>query len=700
LVPLTISCSPEQAVGEAAESEYRVAHAGALAGPWNNRLAESDSPYLRLHAQDPVDWRPWGDEAFAEARRRGVPVFLSMGFYACHWCHVMQRETFQEPTIAAFLNDHFVSIKIDREVHPEIDALYMDAVLMLARQEGWPASLWLTPDREPFFAGTYFLPRKVAGRPGFMGVIQQISTDWTGRPADIKAHAKTTAQRLRDRAASPGGSALTSTVSAAAVRGLVASWSTRWKGWGEKQQFPMSPRLQYLLNQTTIGSQLEAQRLMEDQLNVMDMGGIHDQLGGGFHRYAADSTWHIPHFEKMLYDNAQLLQVYAEASLAYDSPRFAQVARGIAEYLLRELQAPQGGFFSSQSSETGGVEGGYYLWTPAQIRAVLPSPQPFLTAYGVTESGNFGDGKNVLFRSSPGPDGAALAANRALLLSARSRRQPPATDQKRVVAWNGLAISALCRAGRILDEPSYLQAADRAAEQLLAHRMADGGLPRVLSSSPRRGVLEDYAFAIDGLLDLFEVAPDPKWLVASHSLAMQMLVRFQDPETGGLYQAEASKELLARRSDPVEQAEPSGAGRAISALIRLRALGAPEITGEAIQRALEHNTWILEREPNTAPSLAGAAEWLRKGSQEVLLVAPHLDDPRLQGFVQIYQRKLRPHTVLGISTPQTKEALSAFGAFTGKSVGATGTRAYVCQDGNCKAPTEDLATFTQQLDGP
>jgi uncharacterized protein YyaL (SSP411 family) len=402
----------------------------------------------------------------------------------------------------------------------------------------------------------------------------------------------------------------------------------------------------------------------------------------------------------MLYDNAQLLRVYAEASLAYNNPRFAQVARGIAEYLLRELQAPQGGFFSSQSSETGGIEGGHYLWTPAQIRAVLPSPQPFLTAYGVTESGNFGGGRNVLIRSSPGPDGAILAANRALLLSARGRRKPPTTDQKRVVAWNGLAIGALCRAGRILDEPSYLQAAGRAAEQLLAHRMTDGGLPRVLSSSPRPGVLEDYAFVIDGLLDLFEVAPDPKWLIAAQSLATQMLDRFQDPETGGLYQAEASQELLARRSDPVERAEPSGAGRAISALIRLRALGAPSITDEAIQRALEHNTWILEREPNTAPSLAGAAERLRQGSQEVLLVAPHLDDPRLQGFVQIYQRKLRPHTVLGISTPQTKDALSAFGAFTGKSVGATGTRAYVCQDGSCKAPTEDLSEFTQQLDGP
>ncbi len=700
LLVLVLCCSRAPTVSDVSESIYRSARAGDLEGPWRNRLSGSASPYLRMHAEDPVDWYPWGDAAFAESVRRGVPVFLSIGFFSCHWCHVMHQETFQNAAIAAFLNDHFVSIKVDREVHPEVDALYMDAVRMLHRQEGWPTSLWLTSSREPFFAGTYFPPTDLPGRPGFRGVIEQIALDWKSRPADIVTHAQKTAERMRQRASAPAGDAIPSSAAGGASHGLVMSWNRNLRGWGEKQQFPMSPRLQFLLDHGSIHEAPEAHRVVQLQLEAMDNGGIHDHIGGGFHRYAADPHWQIPHFEKMLYDNAQLLRLYAEASLALKGPRFAQVARGIADFMLRELQAPQGAFYSSQAAESGGVEGGHYIWTEAELRAALPEPEAFLTAYGVAEAGHFGGGRSVLVRHATSPEEPELAAARATLLEARNRRPRPATDEKHVVAWNGLAIGALSRAGRILGEPRYTAAARQAASHVLAHQKADGSLPRILSDSAPPGVLEDYAFLIEGLLDLFEASPDPRWLTAAQALALVMLERFQDPETGALYQAEARSDLLARRSDPVEVAEPAGAGRAVSGLIRLRALGATPISQAAIDLSLRNNSWVLERAPNSAPSMSGAADRATRGSREVLLAAPGSEGARLKDFLRVYNQALRPHTVLGVVTPRTRDGLAGFSAFTGKSAGATGTRAYVCRDGSCRLPTEDLAEFGRQLAAP
>lgn len=693
---VSLSCTTQPDT-PAPTSQYRTATPGDLQGPWKNRLTGNTSPYLQLHATDPVDWYPWGDAAFEEARRRGVPVFLSIGFYACHWCHVMHDETFKDPAVAAVLNESFVSIKVDREVHPEVDALYMDAVQMLHRQVGWPANVWLTPDREPFFAGTYFPPTDRPGQPGFTGVISQIAQDWAGRPADIQTHAAKTAERLRNRARTPKGSPVPASAADDAQTHLVRAWSRNLAGWGEKQQFPMAPRLQFLLDHGAVHTAPEAHQLVKLQLEAMDRGGIHDHIGGGFHRYAADPLWRIPHFEKMLYDNAQLLRVYAEASVALDTPRFAEVAHGIAQYMLRDLRADSGGFYSSQAANSDGVEGAYYVWQPDEVRAHLSDPEAFLTAYGLTTAGNFEDGKTVLNR---GQDAPTLPASRQALLKARQARTPPGTDKKQVVAWNGLAIGALARAGRVLNEPRYITAAKQAAQAVLAHQQASGQLPRILGDAQSAGVLSDYAFVADGLLDLFEASPDPEWLGAAASVGAAMVARFYDPESGALFQSEQSTSLLTRRTDPIEVAEPSGVGRGINALIRLRALGAGSVSQRTIDTALQNNSWVLERDPKTTPSLCTAADRTTQGSREVLLAAPDLSDPRLSDFLSAYNQAIRPHTVLGVVTPQTAAALQGFSAFTGKTPGTSGTRAYICRNGTCRQPTEELAEFTEQLAQP
>lgn len=680
---------------------YVSAKTGALTGPFNNRLETADSPYLKMHGHDPVNWYPWGDEAFAEAKRRNVPVFLSIGYYACHWCHVMHRESFKDPALAAFLNEKFVAIKVDREERPDIDSLYMDAVHLLNRNNGgWPASIWLTPDRKPFFAGTYFPPKDRHGRPGFRSLLERIDTDWTTKPADIETFAERTRGRIIKRAQGGGEGVIPADIGDMAADRLAVSWSPETRGFGTRRQFPMTASLQFLLWHSAVHDNDAARRQAVSQLTAMDEGGIHDHLGGGFHRYTVDPNWQVPHFEKMLYDNGQLLSVYAEASVLADSPRFAQISRDIADYLIAQMQHPKGAFYSSQSADSEGEEGTFYVWTPEEIRALGPVAEPLIKAYGLTQKGNFERGRTVFNRDpAVDPEQADIKAARAALFDHREKREHPPTDDKLVVAWNGLTIGGMARAGRYLNEPRYIAAAQQAANHVLSHQTADGRLPRILAVGAPAGVLEDYAFLGNGLIDLYESDHDPRWLKAASLCANTMLARFQDPENGVLYQSDKSVQLITRKTDLTDGAEPSGPGRALRLLGRLRSLGDPNISAKHIDQPLKQAAWILERAPNNAPSLAHLADRVSRRSTEVIIASDYVDNERLKPFIDTYNETVRPHTVLSVvSTSQAKE-LELFTAILGKTGGVKGFQVFVCHDGACHQPTDDLAEFKRILKG-
>ncbi|MGB0638554.1 MAG: thioredoxin domain-containing protein, partial [Myxococcota bacterium] len=659
----------------------------------------ADSPYLKMHGQDPINWYPWGDEAFEEAKRRNVPVFLSIGYYACHWCHVMHQESFKNAEVAGYLNEHFVAIKVDREERPDIDALYMDAVHILNRNNGgWPASIWLTPDRKPFFAGTYFPPKTRQNRPGFLDLLQQIAQDWVTKSADIDGYAQQIHTRLIKRAdMSSSGTVPVGVAQEAAVR-MYRGWSPENRGWGTRNQFPMSSNLQFLLWHGAVHHNETSLKIARSQLHAMDQGGIHDHLGGGFHRYTVDPDWRIPHFEKMLYDNAQLLAVYAEASILLEEPRFAQVARDIGHFLINEMQSTDGAFMSSQSADSEGEEGTFYVWTPAQIRAAIPQAEAFINAYGVTDKGNFEEHRNVLIRNDDiDPQSDELRTARANLYEVRAKREHPPTDEKLVVGWNGLAIGGFARAGRLLNEPRFIEAAQRAATHVLKYQKEDGRLPRILANNAPNGVLEDYAFLGEGLLDLYEADGNPTWMKAANSIATAMLDRFLDSKTGGLYQADKDVSLLVRKTDLTDGAEPSGPGRALRLLSRLRSYGSPDIDVETIDQGLSHSAWILERAPNSAATLAEVADRQARQSTEVVIVSPDRDHPILASMLSVFNAKVRPHTVLSVLTPTDTAELSSFAAMIGKEPGENGPRAYVCHDGICKQPSDSLDDFTAQV---
>ena len=699
---LMIACSPaepEVDPGLTTAQPTTVASPSSLVGPWQNRLMTAQSPYLRMHGEDPVDWYAWGQDAFEEARRRNVPIFLSIGYYACHWCHVMHQESFKDAQIAAYLNENFVAIKVDREERPDIDALYMDAVHILNRNNGgWPASIWMTPDGKPFFAGTYFPPVERQGRPGFRTILERISSDWKSKPENISAFAEKTGARLIKRAENKGGGAIPSDVADTAVTHLASAWSPENRGFGTRQQFPMASNLQFLLWYSALRGEPESASIVKAQLQAMDQGGIHDQIGGGFHRYTVDPQWVVPHFEKMLYDNAQLLSVYAEASVEFNHPRFAQVSRSIANYLMERMQDSQGGFYSAQSADSGGEEGAFYLWTPEEIRSVLADSADFEAVYAITAGGNYEGGRTVLTRR-PGtdPDTSAVRTARQRLQQARDQREPPPTDHKLVVAWNGLTIGSLARASRLLGEPEMLAAAQKAAGRVL-EKVSDGRIPRLVSDTPTLGVLEDYAFLGNGLLDLYEADHNPRWLLAADDIARTMVARFHEPETGAFYQSDSDVVLLARKTESRDGAEPSGPGLALRLLTRLRSLGSPSSSLSIIEDGLKHAGWMLERSPSTAVSIVDVADRISRKSTEVVIATARLDDPVLSAMLSHYNTKVRPHTTLAVLTPEATSALEKFSAIVGKTTTAEGSpQAYVCHDGVCQRPTGEVDQFVAQL---
>ena len=597
-----------------------------------NRLARESSPYLRQHAHNPVDWYPWGDEAFGKARREGKPVFLSIGYSSCHWCHVMERESFEDEGIAALLNERFVAIKVDREERPDVDDVYMTAVQLTSGRGGWPLSAFLHPDGRPFFAGTYFPPDDRYGRAGFRTLLLRIDEAWRTRRDDVEATAERLSTEIassQDLATARGSDPLSEETLPRLAASLASSFDARHGGFGGAPKFPPHLALAWLLERG-----LEGTEMATKTLQAMAFGGIHDHLGGGFHRYSTDAEWLLPHFEKMLTDNAQLLGLYGRASAATGDPFFAGVARRTGDYLLREMRGPEGGFFAATDADSEGEEGKYFVWTAAQIREVLGETDAefFFEWYGVRESGNFSEeasghrtGANVLHLSRRIPAGseARLAPLRAALLAARAKRVSPSLDDKRVAGWNALAISGFAVAGKALGEPRYLDAARGAARFLLeTMRDSEGRLLRSWKegSGTIPAFLEDEAYLALALLDLSESVPpeeSPVWIAEAGRTVESLRRRFRRADGPGFsLSGEGHEKLLSKSRDFFDKATPSASGAAALALARLAWKSGEAALAREAADAVREVSWLISRSPHGTESWFFALEELLKFDRE------------------------------------------------------------------------------------
>jgi Highly conserved protein containing a thioredoxin domain len=581
------------------------------AGEAMNRLIHSTSPYLRQHAGNPVDWQEWGDAAFAEAHRRDVPILLSVGYAACHWCHVMAHESFEDDGVAALLNEHFVSIKVDREERPDVDAVYMAATTALTGHGGWPMTCVLDHDGAPFYAGTYF------PRPQFVRLLIAITQAWRDDRAEVRAAGQRVVEALAQVGVpeSAAGSLPGQADLDAAVAVLVQQFDAESGGFGGAPKFPPSMVLEFLLRR---GAHEMAGRTFE----AMARGGIYDQLGGGFARYSVDDAWVVPHFEKMLYDNALLLRAYLHWWRVPGSPLAERVARETADFLLRDLRTPEGGFASALDADTDGVEGLTYVWTPAQLAEVLGPDAPAAAAlFGVTDEGTFEHGASTLqLHGDPDPD--LLIDLRTRLFAARTIRPQPARDDKVVTAWNGLAIAALAEAGVLLGSGAYLDAAIRCARLLLDLHLVDGRLRRTSRDGAvgtAAGVAEDYGDLADGLLVLHQATGDPHWLAAAGEVLDSALDLFADGE-GGFYDSASDAEQLVRRPrDPTDNATPSGASALINALVTYSALTGSTAHREAAENALRRVSALAVRQPRFFGWTLAAAAALLDGPVQVAI---------------------------------------------------------------------------------
>jgi hypothetical protein len=696
----------------------RTHHLNADGSPkYTNRLMLESSPYLLQHAHNPVNWYPWGDEAFARAKREGKPIFLSVGYSTCHWCHVMEAESFEDEEIARYLNEHYVAIKVDREERPDIDAVYMSAVQSLTGSGGWPMSVWLTPERAPFFGGTYFPPRDgVRGaRQGFLTILMALADTYRSDPGRVTTEAAKLASAVRrelggeDPAsmASAGGQAPPDpAVIRILVEQLQRAFDATNGGLQGAPKFPSSLPIRLLLRYHRRTGDADALRMASLTLEKMAAGGIYDQIGGGFHRYSTDARWLVPHFEKMLYDNALLAVAFLEAHQVTGRADFARVARETLDYVLAEMTAPSGAFYSATDADSDGAEGKFFVWSEAEIRVVLgagPAADRFIRYYGVTPAGNF-DGRNILYvPRADEKERAALSDARAKLYAARARRIPPACDDKILAGWNGLMISALALGGRVLGEPRYTSAAARAADFVLGN-MRTGGLFARSFKDGRAGppgFLEDYAFLAAGLFDLYEASFDPRWLREALALCAETETLFADPATGGWFATGSKHEkLLAREKPTYDGAIPSGTSAAI-----LNALRAATFTGDDYWRAIADRAFGALREPLARRPLGLteallALDFRTDMAREVAVIWPKQAGPVAAApLLATVRRTFLPNKVLaGSAEGEDLGALAGLAPFVAEKRALAGrSTAYVCERGRCELPTADPSVLARQL---
>ncbi len=665
-----------------------------------NSLIDEKSPYLLQHAHNPVDWRPWGEAAFQKALEEDKPIFLSIGYSTCHWCHVMERESFENEDIAALINRHFVPIKVDREERPDVDRVYMLFVQATAGSGGWPMSVWLTPDLKPFFGGTYFPPEARFGHPGFREILERVADAWRLERDNIVESSGNMLEQIRGHVQGAAAGALDDGLLDSGFFVFRRTFDTRHGGFGGAPKFPRPATLEFLLRYHARTGNREALEMVLTTLTGMGRGGIRDHLGGGFHRYATDDHWFVPHFEKMLYDQAQLAVAYLEAYQISGDEFYAEVARTTLDYVLGDMTDAGGGFYSAEDADSVidpaqpavKGEGAYYVWTKREIDAVLgpAEGERFARRFGVEEGGNVRDdphhefaGKNIL--SLVGTDGEA---DRKLLLEARSRRVKPHRDDKILTAWNGLMISAFAKGAQVLGDSRYLEAARRAADFVLTHMhdAAGGGLLRRFRDGEAAipAFLDDYAFFVQGLLDLYEAEFDARRIETAIGLTETMIARFEDGEAGGFFATAADeRSLVMRLKDDYDGAEPSGNSIAILDLLRLARMTGRKAFEDTAERALAAFATRLAAAPEAMPQMLAALEYSRSKPVEIVLAGSR---EAVEPFLAELRRRFLPSAVVLLAdhAPVRYPATAVATAF-------------VCENFACRLPTSDPAEFARSL---
>ena len=671
-----------------------------------NRLIDETSPYLLQHAHNPVDWYPWGAEALQKAQAEDKPIFLSIGYAACHWCHVMEHESFEDAETAAILNASFVSIKVDREERPDLDSIYMNAVVAMTGQGGWPMSLFLTPDGKPFYGGTYFPNTRRYNMPAFIDVLNAIAEAWQNRRAELVSGGARVVEALQSVDFSGDDTPLDPSTLDQAVTQMQGAFDWGEGGWGGAPKFPQPMALEFLMRVYARTRDELLLKMVTQTLDKMARGGLYDQLGGGFHRYSTDAVWIVPHFEKMLYDNAQLARVYLHAWQITRADFYRRIAEQTLDYVVREMTHPAGGFYSTQDADSEGHEGKFFVWTPDEIRAVLGADAPlFIDAYGVTEHGNF-EGKNILFAArdvdvlaamrkiSAAEVKAQLATARQKLFDAREQRVKPARDEKVLTGWNGLMLAAFAEAARVLRRDDYRAVAERnAAFQLRALRGADGRLHRSWKDGAVRlnGYLEDYANLAAGLLALYETTFDARWFVAARELADAMLAHFADPRGGFFDTSDDHETLVTRPKDVQDNAVPSGNAMVTMVLLQLGAFTGDVRYADAADRALRG----VQRALAAAP--LGFAQWLcaldfaMGQPKEIAIIG---EGAGAQALIDVVEREYRPNQVIAAARRADESPIPLLQGRAQINGRAT---AYVCRNFACQIPVNDPDALAGQL---
>jgi uncharacterized protein YyaL (SSP411 family) len=731
----------------------------------SNRLANETSPYLLQHADNPVDWYPWGEEALAKAKAEDKPIFLSIGYSACHWCHVMAHESFEDEGVAAILNEHFVSIKVDREERPDLDRIYMNAVQAMTGSGGWPMSVFLTPEGQPFYGGTYFPPTPRYGMPSFSQVLTAVADGWQNRRQELIVSGQRLVAALEQQNTIGGSVGDGSTELAevlgptedlnpatveSAFRYLLKRFDRVHGGWGDGPKFPQPMALEFLLRYHHLTSAPRALQMVSQTLQAMARGGMYDQLGGGFHRYSVDDHWLVPHFEKMLYDNAQLARLYLHAWQVIGDPFYRVITEEILDYVAREMTDATGGFYSTQDADSEGEEGKFFIWTPAEIREVLgqspsitlfdpstglrtgPSPngaeaEAFIAAYGVTEAGNF-EGRNILELVGGMDQRAELAEARQKLFAAREQRMHLGRDEKVLTSWNGLMLAAFAEAARALNRDDYRQVAERNADFLLrALCNAKGGSTGLTTSrlwhtwkagsigdsrptvAKINGYLEDYTHLIEGLLELYQTTFDPRWYQAARELAEGMIEHFSAPDGGFFDTSDDHETLITRPRELQDNALPSGNAMAALVLLRLAGLAVEPRYAELAQAALGPMQPLLARYPLGFAQWLIALDYALSHPREVAIVgAPEAADTR--ALLEVCTAGYRPHQIVALGIVRRRSpdrggegSVRDPGPTEDGDLGPTEeipllqdrspiegrATAYVCVDLTCRAPVTD-----------
>jgi uncharacterized protein YyaL (SSP411 family) len=682
-----------------------------------NRLINESSPYLLQHAHNPVDWYPWGNEAFERAKKEDKPIFLSIGYSTCHWCHVMEHESFENEQIAKIMNEHFVNIKVDREQRPDVDKIYMSAVQLMTGSGGWPLSVFLTPDGKPFYGGTYFPPNDMFGRPGFERLLLAIADAWKNRHAELVD----SAGKLGNFLASSAGPTEKEKLSLEMLEGgfnyLRNTFDARYGGFGRAPKFPQPTNLSFLLYYWQRTDAEQALQMVEKTLDAMAKGGMYDHIGGGFHRYSTDGRWLVPHFEKMLYDQALISKAYLQAHQATKNKEYARIAEEIFDYVLRDMTDAKGGFYSAEDADSEGKEGTFYLWEPKEVESILDVDEAkiFNAYYGVTEKGNFEEGKTILnvaiskeqltekLQKDPITIENILAEARSKIFDEREKRIRPHRDDKVITGWNGLMISSLAYGGAVLQEQKYTNAAERASQFVLSTLHKEGRLMRYYRDGRvvGPGFLDDYAFMIMGLVDLYEFTFDAEWLIQANKLADEMIKLFADEEHGGFYLTGMDGEKLIARTKPdSDGAIASGNSVAALALLRLGRINMNQQYTEQATKTLETFSKQMQQSPGYSSVMLMALNfWL--GPTQEIVIAGETNAADTKEMIELVRSKFLPNAVVLFhgtgEAGKTTEKLVPF--LKGQVAIDDKATAYVCENYVCNQPVTTREELSKMLAG-